>query len=128
MSDVPEEKDLEEQQENWEEGGPERLYVVTSGRSQPTERATLDLVTLIVTRGRPSSGTQPEHAAIIRMCNYPLSVAEISAYLHLPASTVTVLLADLLDGGHVEARAPIPTSSLPDVELLEAVMHGLQNL
>lgn len=124
MTEGPE----DEQSESWQEGGPERLYVVTAGRTRPTERENLDLVTLIVTRGTAESGTQPEHAAIIRMCSYPLSVAEISAYLHLPASTVTVLLADLLDGGHVEARAPIPAGSLPDVELLEAVMHGLQNL
>lgn len=124
MSDGPE----DEPKENSGEGGPDRLYVVTAGRTRPAEQSNLDLVTLIVTRGTPASGTQPEHAAIIRMCSYPLSVAEISAYLHLPASTVKVLLADLLDGGHVEARAPIPAGSLPDVELLEAVMHGLQNL
>ncbi|WP_043267750.1 DUF742 domain-containing protein [Streptomyces sp. CT34] len=124
MSDGPQ----HEGRKDWEEGGPERLYVVTAGRSRPAEQAALDLVTLIVSRDAPTSGMQPEHAAIIRMCNYPLSVAEISAYLHLPASTVTVLLADLLDGGHVEARAPIPAAALPDIELLEAVMHGLQRL
>ncbi|QHC24522.1 DUF742 domain-containing protein [Streptomyces sp. GS7] len=118
----------DEGRKDWEEGGPERLYVVTAGRSRPAEQAALDLVTLIVSRDAPAAGMQPEHAAIIRMCNYPLSVAEISAYLHLPASTVTVLLADLIDGGHVEARAPIPAAALPDVELLEAVMHGLQRL
>ncbi|MFG3497550.1 DUF742 domain-containing protein [Streptomyces sp. NPDC047928] len=116
------------QHRSWEEGGPERLYVITSGRSHPAEQAPLDMVTLIVTRREPSSNLQPEHAAIIRICDYPLSVAEISAYLHLPVSVITVLLADLLGSGHVEARAPIPTASLPDVELLEAVMHGLQNL
>ncbi|MYT29934.1 MULTISPECIES: DUF742 domain-containing protein [unclassified Streptomyces] len=112
---------------NWEEGGPERLYVLTSGRSVPSE-APLDMVTLIVTRNRPGSSMQPEQAAILRICDYPLSVAEISAYVHLPVSVVTVLLAELLESGHVEARAPIPTASLPDVELLEAVMNGLQNL
>ncbi|UGY94502.1 DUF742 domain-containing protein [Streptomyces gobiensis] len=118
----------QEQPRDWEEGGPERLYVITSGRSRPTEKDHLDMVTLIVTRSTPSTSLQPEHAAILRICDYPLSVAEISAYLHLPVSVVTVLLTDLLDGGHVEARAPIPATSLPDVELLEAVMHGLQNL
>ncbi|WP_240139344.1 DUF742 domain-containing protein [Streptomyces sp. MUM 178J] len=113
----------------WEEGGPERLYVITSGRSVAAEDGPLDVVTLIVTKKDvPGSGMQPEHAAIIHICDYPLSVAEISAYLHLPVSAVTVLLADLLESGHVEARAPIPAASLPDVELLEAVMHGLQNL
>ncbi|TJZ57047.1 DUF742 domain-containing protein [Streptomyces piniterrae] len=117
-----------EKRQSWEEGGPERLYVLTSGRSTPSDPAPLDMVTLIVTRNGPGSSMQPEQAGILRICDYPLSVAEISAYLHLPVSVVTVLLADLLGSGHVEARAPIPATSLPDVELLEAVMHGLQNL
>lgn len=117
-----------DENDSWEEGGPERLYVVTGGRNRPSERTSLDLVTLIVARTAPQPGMQPEQAHILRMCDYPLSVAEISAYLVLPVSTVTVLLADLVAGGKVEARAPIPAASLPDVELLEAVMHGLQNL
>ncbi|MER7986090.1 DUF742 domain-containing protein [Streptomyces noursei] len=117
-----------EEHKRWEEGGPERLYVLTSGRSAPGRSTALDMVTLIVTRHRPPSSLQPEQAAILRICDYPLSVAEISAYVHLPISVVTVLLAELLGNGHVEARAPIPAASLPDAELLEAVMHGLQNL
>ncbi|OKI00983.1 hypothetical protein A6A06_19075 [Streptomyces sp. CB02923] len=118
----------QEQHRPWEEGGPERLYVITSGRKTPDRHASLDMVTLIVSRGEPGPGMQPEPAAIVRICGYPLSVAEISAYLHLPVSVITVLLTDLLASGHVEARASALTQSLPDVELLEAVMHGLQNL
>ncbi|MFH9424015.1 DUF742 domain-containing protein [Streptomyces sp. NPDC017529] len=118
----------QEQQRAWEEGGPERLYVLTSGRNLPDRHPSLDMVTLIVSRGEAGPGMQPEPAAIIRICDYPLSVAEISAYLHLPVSVITVLLTDLLASGHVEARASVLTQSLPDVELLEAVMHGLQNL
>jgi hypothetical protein len=55
-------------------------------------------------------------------------VAEISAYLCLPISVVTVLLADLLGDKKVVARAPVPPALLPDAALLEAVMHGLQKL
>jgi|GEM_PF-741832 len=108
---------------------PERLYVITGGRSgADSDQNALDLVTLIVARAMPQPRMQPEQAAILRMCQYPLSVAEISAYLGLPASAVTVLLHDLLADGRVEARAPIATASLPDAELLEAVIHGLQKL
>lgn len=113
---------------DWDDGAPERLYVITGGRTRAGGRAPLDLVTLVVSRTEPEPGMQPEHAAIMRMCRYPLSVAEISAYLILPASTVIVLLADLLADELVEARAPIPAASLPDAELLQAVIHGLQKL
>ncbi|WP_354643110.1 DUF742 domain-containing protein [Kitasatospora camelliae] len=117
---------------DWDEASPERLYVITRGRSA-LDRAdapgrALDLVTLIVARAQPQPSMQPEHAAILRMCAAPLSVAEISAYLGLPMSVTTVLLADLLADRRVEARAPIPKAQLPDRALIEAVMHGLQKL
>lgn len=55
-------------------------------------------------------------------------MAELSAYLNLPFSVVTVLLTELLTAELVHARAPIVRSELPDRSLLEAVMHGLQKL
>lgn len=110
----------------WDEGGPERLYVITGGRSRPRAVNGLDLVTLLVSRSMPLPGMQPEHVAILKMCRYPLSVAEVSAYLRLPISVVVVLASDLLAQELLEARAPITTASLPDIELLQAVIHGLQ--
>ncbi|MEU9128466.1 DUF742 domain-containing protein [Kitasatospora sp. NPDC048540] len=114
--------------QEWDEGDPERLYVITRGRGGLSQRAALDLVTLIVARAEPHPSMQPEHAAILRMCHYPLSVAEVSAYLRLPMSATTVLIADLLADKRVEARAPVPKALLPDRALIEAVMHGLQKL
>ncbi|MFB7244975.1 DUF742 domain-containing protein [Streptomyces populi] len=107
---------------------PERLYVLTGG-GEDTDRAEVDLVTLVVARAAvPPPGIQPEQTALLRLCGAPLSVAEISAYLHLPFSVVTVLLTELLAAGLVRARAPIARQALPDRSLLEAVMHGLQKL
>lgn len=112
--------------QGWDEGGPERLYVITGGRSHSDEQADLDLVTLIVAREDSKLGMQPELAAILRICRSPLSVAEISAHLALPASVVGVLLNDLLAEGRVEARAP--AAKHPDIALIEAVINGLQKL
>ncbi|MFD8738431.1 DUF742 domain-containing protein [Streptomyces sp. NPDC059618] len=107
---------------------PERLYVLTGG-ADGGDRAEVDLVTLVVARAvTPPPATQPEHSALLRLCRTPLSVAEISAYLHLPFSVVTVLLTELLAAELVQARAPIVRQALPDRSLLEAVMHGLQKL
>ncbi|MFF2350993.1 DUF742 domain-containing protein [Kitasatospora sp. NPDC058115] len=113
---------------DWGDEAPERFYVITRGQSLPAGGAALDLVTLIVSRAEPSPSMPPEHAAILRLCGSPLSVAEISAYLRLPVSAVSLLLADLLAGERVEARASVPAALLPDRALLEAVMHGLQRL
>ncbi|MED7952912.1 MULTISPECIES: DUF742 domain-containing protein [unclassified Streptomyces] len=114
--------------QDWGDEAPERLYVITRGRGGPAGRTAFDLVTLIVSRSEPTPTMPPEHAAILRICGSPLSVAEISAYLRLPVSAVTVLLADLLDEERIEARASVPAALLPDRALLEAVMHGLQRL
>ncbi|MFJ6087467.1 DUF742 domain-containing protein [Streptomyces sp. NPDC092369] len=104
---------------------PERLYVV-AGRDG--ERADLDLVTLIVAHSDPSPSSTPEQTTMLRLCSAPLSVAELSAYLSLPFSVVTVLLTEMLTAELVVARAPIVRQALPDRSLLEAVMHGLQRL
>ncbi|MFE9683296.1 DUF742 domain-containing protein [Streptomyces sp. NPDC002701] len=106
---------------------PERLYVVT-GQVEGGDRAELDLVTLIVACAEPPPSAQPEQSALLRLCRAPMSVAEVSAYLNLPFSVVTVLLTELLTAELVQARVPIVRSELPDRSLLEAVMHGLQKL
>ncbi|MEU1265065.1 DUF742 domain-containing protein [Streptomyces cellulosae] len=109
-----------------EGGNPERLYVVAGPDG---ERADIDLVTLIVARSPdPPPSATPEQAALLRLCVAPLSVAELSAYLSLPFSVVTVLITELLTAELVQARSPIVRKALPDRSLLEAVMHGLQRL
>ncbi|MFI6638188.1 DUF742 domain-containing protein [Streptomyces sp. NPDC050504] len=105
----------------------ERLYVITGG-PDGSERARLDLVTMIVACEEAEPSIPPEHSAILRLCQAPLSVAELSAYLTLPFSVVTALLTELLATELVESRAPIARATLPDRSLLEAVMHGLQKL
>lgn len=119
---------MSESEQGWEEADPERLYVITRGRSGPSGGKAIDLVTLIVSQTIPAPGMQPEHASIVRMCRAPLSMAEISAYLHLPFSVVVVLVADLLADSRVEARALVARAQLPETSLIEAVMHGLQKL
>ncbi|MET9447034.1 DUF742 domain-containing protein [Streptomyces cinerochromogenes] len=105
---------------------PERLYSVTG--SGEGGRADLDLVTLIMARCAPPVSATPEQAAVLRLCQAPLSVAELSAYLRLPFSTMTVLLTELITAELVQAHAPVVRQALPDRSLLEAVMHGLQRL
>jgi hypothetical protein len=115
-----------ENQNAWDEGSPVPLYVITGG-PVPTAK-TFDLVTLVASRSAPEPGMQPEQAAIISMCHYPLSVAEVSAHLSLPFSVVTVLLSKLVDDERVEAIAPVPVAAVPELGLLEAVIHGLRKL
>ncbi|MFI2372809.1 DUF742 domain-containing protein [Streptomyces sp. NPDC018833] len=102
------------------------LYVISGGPGS-TAKA-FNLVTLIASRSAPEPGMQPEQGAILTMCQYPLSVAEVSAYLSLPFSVVTVLLSRLVENQRVEAIAPVPVAAVPELGLLEAVIHGLRKL
>src|SRR6185369_5343548 len=75
-----------------------RPYAVTHGRTEPT-RGDFNLITQVTatrTLRDGDDGRQPEHAAILRLCQNPTSVAEIATHLDLPVGTVRVLLGDLL--------------------------------
>ncbi|WP_062217068.1 DUF742 domain-containing protein [Streptomyces sp. NBRC 109706] len=109
---------------------PDRLYTVTKGRSRAASQA-FDLVTLVVSESEPTAGMQSEHARILRMCQFPTAVVEISAELRMPITVVRILLSDLLDMGRITARHPRTAGTanhLPDSNLLEQVLVGLRNL
>lgn len=129
---VPEEAEDGPARRKPDDDQPVPLYVVTGGRSESADAMALDLVTLVVARADPHAGQSPEHTALLRMCRYPISVAEISAYLGLPFSAVTVLLMDLLDSSQVEVRqtrvAQRQAAADPDLDTLKALIDGLQRL
>ena len=110
---------------------PDRLYVITGGRSQGADNA-VDPVTLIVAESAPAPGMQSEHTAILRLCTRPTAVVEIAAHLRLPITVVRILLTDLIDTGKVTARHPAPVASparpLASPDVLEKVLVALHNL
>jgi hypothetical protein len=107
-----------------------RPYVMTRGRTRPS-RGKFDLITLVqatgsITPGEP--GLDPEHLAIVTMCERPLSVAEIAAHLDLPAGTVRVLLGDLVDRRLVAIQEPHLASDVLRLDTYQAVLNGLRSL
>ena len=134
-----------------EEAGPVvRPYAMTQGRTRPNG-GDLDLITLVMAT-RPasslaalsgpspglSSGVSagssagpsfgPESIAIMRLCERPHSVAEVSAHLDLPIGTVRVLLGDLLDRGLIVVSGPHLNGQQPSQRVLNAVINGLRSL
>ncbi|UPZ28952.1 DUF742 domain-containing protein [Streptomyces sp. LRE541] len=104
-----------------------RPYVVTDGRSHPT-RNTLDLVTLLIAADDlPLTGLSPEKRALMELCRPgALSVAEVAGHLSLPVSVTKVLIADLMDSGHVVTRAPVPSARPSETRILQEVLDGLR--
>ncbi|MEU0100421.1 DUF742 domain-containing protein [Streptomyces sp. NPDC006267] len=112
------------------EGGDHlvRAYVITGGRARPS-RNHFDLITLVVLAARLNRSTlNPEACQILNLLEQDAqSVAELSAALRLPVSVLRVLLADLMEAGHITASGRI-LDSRADRSLLEAVLAGLQKL
>jgi hypothetical protein len=103
---------------------------MTSGRTRPA-KGTFDLVSIIKATLPVSAlhpGHSPEQAAIIRLTQHPISVAEVAAYIDLPLSVVRVFLGDLLQMELIIVRQPhFPDRQISD-ELLEAMLDGLRAL
>lgn len=112
-----------------EDAGPlVRPYAVARGRTRPT-RHDLEMTTLVVAvRTDRYVHVDREYAHILRMCQVPLSVAEVSATLNLPLVVVKVLLSDLIDWGLIIFRSPPRASDVPRMELLQAVLDGIRKL
>ncbi|MER6630299.1 DUF742 domain-containing protein [Streptomyces sp. NPDC000987] len=109
---------------------PDRLvrsYVVTDGRAHPT-RNTLDLVTLLIAADDlPLAGLNPEKRRLMELCRPgALSVAEVAGHLALPVSVTKVLIADLMDSGHIVTRAPVPAARPSDLTILQEVLDALR--
>jgi hypothetical protein len=116
-----------------EEAGPlVRAYALTGGRTRPATRGEdFELIAIIATASTPAHGTAglgPEHRAILELCVRPLSVAEVSAELHLPLVVVRVLLGDLLHHGFIAVRRPEQERHAYNEHLLREVLHGLEAL
>lgn len=104
-----------------------RPYTITSGRT-PAETERLDLSTQVMTlqSEQTPAGLGPEHAAIVRLCRQPVSIAEIAVYVKVPLGVVRVLCGDLIDRGLVITRSPNHNpAQAPDLETLQAVLDGL---
>ena len=118
-------------QDGWQSEAPElvRPYVITKGRGLPDD-GDLSLITLVTASAeqqqRPAR-LSPEEQSLLDLCSAGyLSVAEIAGHSHFPLGVVRILLASLMEGGHLTTRPPVALARLADREILEEVLHGLR--
>jgi hypothetical protein len=89
-------------------GAMVRPFIMTGGRTTTT-RTELRWETLI--EALPNRAVAPlssEQDDILARCEHPVSIAELSAYLHLPLVVVNILVGDLLDDVQVRIHATDP--------------------
>ena len=111
--------------------GRVRPYALVRGRTRTSRTDVTPVESIVVTTPLGSSATVAlEPGDILRLCEMPYSVAEVSALLHLPIGVVRVLVADLEGDGHVRINLPAARQADGSVDrvLLERVLAGLEAL
>ena len=80
------------------EPGRVRLYAMTGGRTRPTHDD-LEIEALVSTTsvGEQTPKLTVEQRAIAALCHDILSIAEVSARLHLPLGVIRILVGDMAD-------------------------------
>lgn len=117
-----------------ETGSMVRPYTVTHGRTRPSERHTIDLMSWVTALqtddGRP--GVDHARASLLELVRRGARpVVELAADADLPLTVVRVLLGDLAEAGLVRIDAPPPPSRggpAADPELLREIVERLREL
>jgi len=110
-----------------------RPFVLTSGRVLGLD-PDIELETQVTARTGDASDPAnapgplaPEQQAIVSLCREPVSVAEISALLHLQLGVTRVLVGDLRATGHLDIHQR--NTALPhDPDTILRVMRGLRSI
>jgi len=105
-----------------------RPSAMTGGRTRPTHDA-LEIETLVCTTsvGEQTPKLTVEQRAIAALCHDLLSIAEVSAHLHLPLGVVRILVGDMADEQLVMVHRPTH-GDRPDLALLERVLYRLHTI
>ncbi|MEW1772607.1 DUF742 domain-containing protein [Streptomyces sp. NPDC086777] len=123
--------------EHWyedETGSLVRPYTVTRGRTEPSGKHSIDLMSQVTALEADASQAAVDHAraallALVRRGARP--VVELAADADLPLTVVRVLLADLAEAGLVridEPRRVATTGPAADPELLKVIVDRLREL
>jgi len=106
-----------------------RPYAMTGGRTRPTHDD-LEIEALVSTTsvGEQTPKLTVEQRAIAALCHELLSIAEVSARLHLPLGVTRVLVGDMADLSLVMVYRPAQAGDRPARALLERVLYGLRTI
>jgi hypothetical protein len=108
-----------------------RSYVITQGRTRSSVDLPLETLVRVTPQGVSATPRLAlERKKIVSLCNAPISIAEISAHLHIPLGVARVLVGDMAEQGLLTSYQPqhAKTGERPDLKLLERVLDGLQAL
>ncbi|MEV0649917.1 DUF742 domain-containing protein [Phytomonospora sp. NPDC050363] len=105
----------------------------TTGGATATSRSSLDASTLLYPDLKaPLAELDPTSARVMNLLRTigAMSISEAAAHLKIPFPFVVICADRLIDSGHVFAKAPTSAeqATAPGVDVLERLLHGLQQL
>ena len=101
-----------------------RPYMITKGRTVG-DAGDIAIETLVLATAGASPDLDPDRAAVVDLCDSPLSVAEIAVHIHHPIGVARVLVADLTASGHVHQHE---TAAAHGAELVRRLLDGIRAL
>ncbi len=108
-----------------------RPYSLTAGRTRPKVELALEALVAShpISLERQYELSNIENS-IVELCRESPSVAELAARLGIPIGVARVLVADLIEAGHVRVSATLKDDSSDDErrELIERVLSGLRRI
>ncbi|GGL21220.1 hypothetical protein GCM10011588_40140 [Nocardia jinanensis] len=108
-----------------------RPYSLTAGRTRPKVELALEALVAShpISLERQYELSNIENS-IVELCRESQSVAELAARLGIPIGVARVLVADLIEAGHVRVSATLKDDSSDDErrELIERVLSGLRRI
>jgi hypothetical protein len=108
------------------QAGLVRPFVLTGGRTTST-RPGLRWESLVEAAPEQAPGTlTSEQQAVLALSSKPVSVAELSAALHLPTQVVAIIVGDLLDAGAVRVHQTDPVEI--ELSALTRMIERVRNL
>lgn len=116
---------------DWDEDVPAprfvRPYTLTAGRTRPKVDLPFEATLRLDDRATGRSWPNAAVTGVVEVC-HQRSVAEVSALVKMPIGVVRVLLADLVESGHVHVQATMTDDSSYDEqrELIERTLRGLR--
>lgn len=104
-----------------------RPFTITAGRTRPKVDLPVEATLRLKDDARGRTWPTAAVSKIIDVCHLR-SVAEVSALVSMPIGVVRVLLADLVEAGHVAVQATISEKSTSDErrDLIERTLRGLR--
>lgn len=107
-----------------------RPYALTGGRTRPQIDLPLEASVEAVANGAATGALDDVRAMIVGLCGVRQSVAEVSSHANMPIGVTRVLIADLVESGHLRVHATLTDHSTVTERrrLIERTRDGLRTL